>query len=64
MILTTGSAGFIGDAELVGGLLAQHRSLAKDDDPALAIAWKLDSEPAFSAKDMQGKTLAEAELFA
>ena len=33
------------------------------DDPALAIDWKLEAEPVLSAKDMQGKTLAEAELF-
>lgn len=34
------------------------------DDPALAIDWKLEAEPVLSAKDRQGKTLAEAELFA
>ena len=34
------------------------------DDPALAIDWKLKSEPLVSAKDAQGKLLAEAELFA
>ena len=33
------------------------------DDPTLAIDWKLEAEPILSAKDAQGKTLAEAELF-
>jgi len=30
----------------------------------LAIDWKLQAAPMVSAKDAQGKTLAEAELFA
>lgn len=34
------------------------------NDSALAIEWKLAAEPALSAKDAQGKSLAEAELFA
>ncbi len=34
------------------------------DDPALAIDWKLQSAPAISSKDAQGKNLAEAEYFA
>ena len=33
------------------------------DDPALAIDWKLQSVPAISSKDAQGKNLNEAELF-
>lgn len=33
------------------------------DDPTLAIDWKLEAAPVLSAKDAQGKTLAEAELF-
>lgn len=33
------------------------------DDPALAIDWRLQSHPALSAKDAQGKSLNEAELF-
>ena len=33
------------------------------DDPTLAIDWKLEAQPILSAKDAQGKTLAEAELF-
>lgn len=32
-------------------------------DPALGIDWKLQSGPLVSAKDTQGKALAEAELF-
>ena len=34
------------------------------NDPTLAIDWKLEAAPVLSAKDAQGKTLAEAELFA
>lgn len=34
------------------------------DDPALAIDWQLQNAPALSAKDAQGKLLAEAEVFA
>ena len=34
------------------------------NDPALAIDWKLQAAPTVSAKDAQGKSLAEAELFA
>ena len=34
------------------------------DDPTLAIDWKLEAAPVLSAKDAQGKTLADAELFA
>ena len=34
------------------------------DDPTLAIDWQLQAEPVLSAKDTQGKMLAEAELFA
>jgi len=34
------------------------------DDPDLAIDWKLKAAPVLSAKDAQGKTLAEAELLA
>lgn len=33
------------------------------DDTALAIDWKLEAAPVLSAKDAQGKTLADAELF-
>lgn len=34
------------------------------DDTTLAIDWKLQSTPIISAKDAQGKMLADAELFA
>lgn len=34
------------------------------NDPAIAIHWPLDGEPALSAKDQKGKSLAEAECFA
>ena len=34
------------------------------NDPTLAIDWKLKAAPVLSAKDAQGKTLAEAELLA
>jgi dTDP-4-dehydrorhamnose 3,5-epimerase len=41
----------------------EHERCIRWDDPALAIDWKLKSEPLVSAKDGQGKSLAEAELF-
>lgn len=34
------------------------------NDPALAIDWRLSGEPLLSAKDQQGKLLADAECFA
>ncbi len=34
------------------------------NDPALGIDWKLQAAPALSAKDVQGKLLKDAELFA
>jgi len=34
------------------------------NDPALAIQWPLTTPPSLSAKDAQGVTLAEAEVFA
>lgn len=33
------------------------------DDPDLAIDWQLATEPRLSAKDQQGKSLQEADLF-
>lgn len=33
------------------------------DDPELAIDWQLQGAPSLSAKDLQGKAYAEAELF-
>ncbi len=42
----------------------EHERCIRWDDPALAIDWRLEVAPAISAKDAQGKLLAEAELFA
>jgi dTDP-4-dehydrorhamnose 3,5-epimerase len=33
------------------------------DDPTLAIPWPLEDEPSLSAKDKQGYSIAQAELF-
>lgn len=33
------------------------------NDPAIAIQWPIDGEPALSAKDRQGKSLADSEHF-
>lgn len=41
----------------------EHERGIRWDDPALAIDWQLHTAPALSAKDAQGKLLAEAELF-
>ena len=41
----------------------EHERCIRWDDQALAIDWKLNVAPVVSAKDAQGKTLAEAELF-
>ena len=40
-----------------------ERSIAWND-PAIAINWPIQGEPALSAKDQHGKLLEEAELFA
>jgi dTDP-4-dehydrorhamnose 3,5-epimerase len=40
-----------------------ERSIAWND-PALGIEWPVEGEPALSAKDQQGKLLADAECFA
>lgn len=42
----------------------EHERCLRWDDPALAIDWQLHTAPTVSAKDAQGKSLAEAELFA
>ncbi|MEQ1557245.1 MAG: dTDP-4-dehydrorhamnose 3,5-epimerase [Sideroxydans sp.] len=42
----------------------EHERSIRWDDPALAIDWKLQTTPALSGKDAQGKILAEAEHFA
>ena len=41
----------------------EHERCIRWDDPTLAIDWGLQSPPALSAKDVQGKLLSEAELF-
>jgi dTDP-4-dehydrorhamnose 3,5-epimerase len=34
------------------------------DDASLGIDWKISTHPSLSAKDLQGKSLSEAEVFA
>ena len=41
----------------------EHERSIRWDDPKLAIDWQLSTAPVISAKDAQGKLLAEAELF-
>jgi len=41
----------------------EHERCLRWDDPELTIDWKLQTAPVLSAKDAQGKILAEAELF-
>lgn len=42
----------------------QHERALLWNDAALGITWPLQGEPLLSAKDLAGKSLAEAELFA
>ena len=42
----------------------EHERAIRWDDPALAINWKIQTAPALSAKDAQGKLLKDAEHFA
>lgn len=42
----------------------EHERCIAWDDPAIAIQWPPGNAPALSAKDRQGKSLAEAEHFA
>ncbi len=42
----------------------EHESSILWNDPALAIDWRLQTIPAISGKDTQGKILADAECFA
>lgn len=42
----------------------EHERCLLWNDPALGIDWKLSAPPTLSAKDIQGKKLSEAELFA
>lgn len=41
----------------------QHERCIAWNDPAIGINWHFDGEPQLSAKDRQGKLLAEAEVF-
>jgi dTDP-4-dehydrorhamnose 3,5-epimerase len=41
----------------------EHERCILWNDPALKIDWKLQTTPSLSAKDAQGKYLAEADLF-
>lgn len=42
----------------------EHERCIAWDDPAIGIRWPVDGTPVLSAKDRQGKSLAEAEHFA
>ena len=42
----------------------EHERCIRWNDPVLAINWKQQATPIVSAKDAQGKSLSEAELFA
>ncbi|OWP49118.1 dTDP-4-dehydrorhamnose 3,5-epimerase [Pseudomonas nitroreducens] len=41
----------------------EHERCIAWNDPALAIDWPLEAEPALSGKDREGRCLADAELF-
>lgn len=41
----------------------EHERCLRWDDPTLAIDWQLQAAPLLSAKDSQGKSLKEAEVF-
>jgi dTDP-4-dehydrorhamnose 3,5-epimerase len=41
----------------------EHERTLLWKDPALGIAWPLDGEPRLAAKDVEGKLLADADLF-
>ncbi|MHB1201427.1 MAG: dTDP-4-dehydrorhamnose 3,5-epimerase [Polaromonas sp.] len=42
----------------------QHERCIAWNDPAIGVQWPLDAPPQLSVKDMLGKSLASAELFA
>jgi len=42
----------------------EHERCIRWDDPALAIAWPKGVDPQLSARDLQGDSLADAEVFA
>ena len=41
----------------------EHERCIRWDDPQLGIAWPLDGPPLVSAKDAQGRSFADAEVF-
>jgi dTDP-4-dehydrorhamnose 3,5-epimerase len=41
----------------------EHERSIRWDDPTIGIDWPLDAELTLSAKDMQGKNIADAETF-
>ena len=42
----------------------EHECSIAWNDPTIGIQWPLDGEPILSVKDLQGKSLAEADYFA
>jgi len=44
--------------------MPEHERSILWNDPAIAIDWGITGEPVLSAKDVQGKLLADAEVFA
>ncbi len=41
----------------------EHERCIRWDDPTIGIDWPLDGTPTLSAKDTQGKNIADAEVF-
>jgi dTDP-4-dehydrorhamnose 3,5-epimerase len=41
----------------------EHERCIRWNDPTIGIVWPLDGAPMLSAKDAQGKKIAEAEVF-
>ncbi|MGE5625972.1 MAG: dTDP-4-dehydrorhamnose 3,5-epimerase [Bacillota bacterium] len=41
----------------------EHERTLRWDDPALGISWPIEGAPVLSAKDQQGKRLADADCF-
>ena len=44
--------------------MAEHERCILWNDPAIGIDWRTETQPLLSAKDVQGKLLADAEVFA
>lgn len=44
--------------------MAEHERCIHWNDPAIGVDWGIADQPALSAKDVQGKLLADAEVFA